>query len=142
MERIGFSLALASAILWGLAYTIDQKILEKTSPIFLVFVNSIIALAITTPIVIASGKMKSGFSLDLTTQSLIILAQVLALIANLSILAGIKILGASYASIFEIMYPFFVVLFSCIAYGSELNIYFFIGSFFLFIGSFLIIKFA
>ena len=71
---------------------------------------------------------------------LIILSLALAALANLFIFSSIKILGASTASIFEISYPFFVVLFTFLIYGAEFNLYFLIGAVLIFAGSAMIIS--
>lgn len=59
--------------------------------------------------------------------------------AGFMILLAIQNIGASRAAIFEIAYPFFVVLFSIFLYRAQVNNYFILGSIFLFIGSFIII---
>ena len=53
---------------------------------------------------------------------------VLAAVANFLIFSGIKMVGASSASIIEIMYPFFVVLFSFIFFRTTPSTYFIIGA--------------
>ncbi|MBU0721939.1 DMT family transporter [Patescibacteria group bacterium] len=67
---------------------------------------------------------------------------ILGTLANFFIFSGIKRLDASTASIVEISYPFFIVLFSYVLFRSTPNIYFFIGGILVFIGSVIIIKFA
>ncbi len=140
---IGFIYALGAAITWGLVYAIDQKILSGVSPLTLLFVDSILAAIIMLPFVFFDhGSIKNLLSSSKTTWSLIILSIALATLANFLIFSGIKNLDASTASIIEIAYPFFVVLFSYIIFRSTPNIYFFIGGTLVFIGSIIIIKFA
>ena len=139
----GFIYAIGAAITWGLVYAIDQKILSGVSPITLLFVDSILAAIIMLPFLFFdSGSIKVLFNSGKTTWFLIIISIVLATLANFLIFSGIKNLDASTASIIEIAYPFFVVLFSYILFRSTPNIYFFIGGTLVFIGSIIIIKFA
>lgn len=142
MHILGFVYSISAAITWGLAYTIDQKILVHSSPSLLLFCNAILTLLITLPIVIFNGDLRSGLQLEKETIYLIIYAQLFTLLGSLFILSGIKILGASLASIFEIMYPLFVIIFSYLVFGGTFNAYFWIGSSFLFLGSLILIRFA
>jgi drug/metabolite transporter (DMT)-like permease len=141
--EIGFLYAIGAAITWGLVYTIDQKILSNISPITLLFVYSIIAAIIMLPFIFFSnGSIKNVLISSKSDWALIILSVVLTTLANLLILSGIKRLDASTASIIEIAYPFFVVLFSYIIFKSTPNIYFFIGGILVFAGCMIIIQFA
>ncbi len=143
MRSTGLIYATLAAVTWGLVYTIDQKILTKVSPLSLIFATSLLTVLIALPfvlfdprplkILLDSGKLNLG---------LIFLTVVLTTLANFFIFSGIKILGASTASIFEIAYPFFVILFSFLLYKTSLNFYFVIGSVLIFCGSFIIIRFV
>lgn len=141
--EIGFVYAIGAAIAWGLVYAIDQKILSDISPMTLLFINSVITAIIMLPFIFFSnGSIKDVFVSGKTSLLLIFISVILVTLANFLILSGVKNLGASTASIIEIAYPFFVVLFSFLLFRSTPNIYFFIGGAFLFVGSVIIIKFA
>ena len=141
--EIGFVYAIGAAITWGLVYAIDQKILSSISPMTLLFINSVITAIIMLPFIFFSnGSIKDVFVSGKTSLLLIFISVILVTLANFLILSGVKNLGASTASIIEIAYPFFVVLFSFLLFRSTPNIYFFIGGAFLFVGSVIIIKFA
>ncbi len=141
--RLGFIYAIGAAVLWGLVYAIDQKILSKISPASLLFVDSILATLLLLPVVIYNkGSLSSVLNADWPTWRLIIIAMALATSANLLIFSAIKAMDANIASIIEIAYPFFVVFFSYIIFHSTPNIYFFIGGVLIFIGSAVIIKLA
>lgn len=143
MKTIGFIYAIAAAVTWGLVYTIDQKILFKVSPLSLLFIGSLITSIITFPILLFdSQSVKNLLGSGRVNLGLILLSVFLATLANLFIFSGIKILGASTASVFEIAYPFFVILFSFLIFRNSLNLYFLLGSVFIFLGSFIIIKLA
>jgi len=139
----GFIYAIGAAITWGLVYAIDQKILSGVAPMTLLFIDSIIAAIIVLPFMFfSSGSIKDVIIAGRMNLSLIIITVALATLADFFIFSGIKNLNASTASIIEISYPFFVVLFSYIFFRSTPNIYFFIGGILILVGSIIIIKFA
>ncbi|MES2930819.1 MAG: DMT family transporter [Patescibacteria group bacterium] len=139
---IGFIYAAGAAITWGLVYAIDGKILSTTSPLALLFVNSVVTTVIMLPFafsdyesirtLISSGKGNLG---------LVASAIILATAGNFFIFSAIKSMDASSASIIEIAYPFFVILFSFILYKTVPTLSFFIGGIFIFIGAAIIIYF-
>lgn len=141
--NLGFLCAVGAAIIWGLVYTIDQKVLSNISPFNLLFIDSLLTAIIMLPFMFFNnGSIKTVLASGKSTISLIILSVVLAGLANFLIFSGIKGLNASSASMIEIAYPFFVVLFSYIFFRSTPNIYFFIGGILIFFGSIIIIRFA
>ncbi len=141
--EIGFIYAIGAAITWGLVYAIDEKILSNITPISLLFINSIITAIIMLPFLFFSNNsVKQFLALDRANLSLVIFEVLLVMLANFLIFSGIKHLDASTASIIEIAYPFFVVLFSYIIFRSTPNIYFFLGGALVFLGSVVIIKLA
>jgi drug/metabolite transporter (DMT)-like permease len=139
MHQFGFIYAIGAAITWGLVYTIDQKILMHTSPVLLIFLNALISLIVILPFIILTEDLKVVYHIDRNTLLLILFSQLLAILASFFIFSGIKILGASLTSIFEIMYPMFVILFSYLIFGELLSGYFWIGSGFLFLGSIILV---
>ena len=142
-KTIGYIYAILAAVTWGLVYTIDQKILTKISPFSLIFVGSLIVLAISLPIVLLDQRpLRILLNSGKANLALIVLSVVLSTLANFMIFSGIKILGASTASIFEIAYPFFVILFSFLLFKTGLNAYFLFGSVLIFLGSYVIIRFV
>ena len=143
MHSIGFIYAIGAALAWGLAYTIDQKILADTSPAVLLFISFIIGAILLLPAVLTQGgSLVSVLNLGKTRLLLILFSIALATLANYLIFASIARLGASLASVFEIAYPFFVFLFSFLIFGSELNIYVIAGSLLIFAGSAIIMRFG
>lgn len=139
----GFLFAIGAAMTWGLVYAIDQKILTQVAPLTLLFIDAIITAVIMLPFMFFNhGSIKNALNSGWANLSLIVLAVVLATLASFFIFSGIKRLDAATASIIEIAYPFFVVLFSYIIFRSVPNIYFLIGGLLIFIGSIIIIKLA
>ncbi|MFA5155653.1 MAG: EamA family transporter [Patescibacteria group bacterium] len=138
----GFIFAIGAAILWGLVYTIDQKILHNTSPMALLFVDSLLTALLVLPFLFFDhGSIKALLSSGRLNWTLIISSLLLAALANFLIFSGIKLIGASAASMIEITYPFFVVLFSILILRSQPNICFYLGGALVFIGSAIIIYF-
>jgi drug/metabolite transporter (DMT)-like permease len=140
---LGFIFAIGASITWGLAYTLDQKILTNVSPITFLFLNSLLTALIALPFIFFNQSgIHAALSSGKNNLLLIIAAVMLAFLANFFILSSIKALDASTASMIEIAYPFFVVFFSYLLFRSVPNIYFLLGGALIFIGSVIIIKFA
>ncbi|MEY4731537.1 MAG: hypothetical protein RL681_483 [Candidatus Parcubacteria bacterium] len=128
---------------WGLAYAIDQKVLEKISPISFLFISSFFTVLVLLPFFVADrGWLKTITNADQTTVWLMALSVVLVALANYFILSSIQILGASTASAFEIAYPFFVALFCLVVFGQMINGYFAIGAVLIFAGAWIIMRFT
>ncbi len=143
MKISGFAYAIAAAVTWGLVYAIDQKILTKVSPFALIFIDSIIIMLISIPFIILNPEpIRILFDSGKENLWLIFISVLLGALATFFIFSGIKILGASTASVFEIAYPFFVIFFSFLFFRTNLNIYFFGGSLLIFAGSYVIIRFG
>jgi drug/metabolite transporter (DMT)-like permease len=145
--NIGYLYALGSAIAWGLIYVINQKMLVHNSPLAVMFMQSLITAIIALPVYALSLK----FSGESTAQILFVnktnilyflsIAALTALSLFL-IFSSIKLIGVSSASVIEISYPFFIVVFSYLFFRSTINAYFLLGTLLIFIGSAIIIKFS
>ena len=143
MTLSGYLYAIGAAVTWGLVYTIDQRILRGASPFALLFVDSLITAFILLPVLLFDkGSLASLSGATAKTWLLIIISLILAALANFLIFSSIKIIGASYASIFEIAYPFFVVLFSYFAFSAAPSLYFLLGAGLIFSGSAIIVFFS
>lgn len=141
--ELGFAYAIGAAVTWGLVYAIDQKILEGISPFALLFVSSVFGAFIMLPFVaFDDGSIKTLLTAGKGNLALIVVSAALATLASFLILASIKSLDAASASIIEISYPFFVVLFSFIIFRTVPNMAFYLGGALVFLGSFIIIKYA
>ena len=138
----GFVYAIGAAITWGLVYAIDQRVLTGVSPIALLFIDSVVTAIVMLPIIfINHDAIESLLHSGKTTLYLIFLSLLLAALANYFIFSAIKLVGASSASIIEIAYPFFVVLFSIILFRVAPNAWFLFGGLLIFIGSAIITYF-
>ncbi len=140
MSLTGLLYAIGAAVTWGLVYTIDQRILRNATPLTLLFVNSLIAIIILLPFIFFERKEFAALSgTPGRVWIFIIVSAFLATLANFFIFSSIQLLGASTASIFEIAYPFFVVLFSYLAFHTAPGPALLLGGLFIFIGSAIII---
>ena len=141
MQNIGLMYSIGAAVVWGLVYTLDQKILNNLSPSTLLFVSSLIVMIIMLPFVLFDSEpIKTFMNSGRYNITLVISSVLLAALANFLIFSSIKILNASAASFIEISYPFFVVLFSFIIFRAMPSIYFLLGGILIFLGSFIIFK--
>lgn len=132
-----------ASMTWGMVYTLDQKILKTTSPVVLLAIDALLTFLIFLPILISQrGELKELALMDRKGFLLIILVTLLTIAADFLILFGVKHLDASIASIIEISYPFFVVLFSFFLFRTSLSIPFFVGAACIFLGTAIIIKFS
>ena len=143
MSPSGLLYAIGAAVTWGIVYTIDQKVLRGASPFALLFVDSILTAILLLPFIFfEKGSLTSIVASSARIWLLIITSLALAALANFFIFSSIKILGASTASIFEIAYPFFVVLFTSIVFRATPNLYFLFGAVLIFVGAAIIIASA
>lgn len=144
INYIGIAYALGAAILWGLVYTFDQKILTKTSPLGILFLGSLITVFATLPFVFSNSESIKPILYSNNKQFLYLLVgtQLIVILAEFFIFSSIKTVGASTASIFEIAYPFFVAIFTLALFGGGLNVYFWVGGLLMFLGGVIIIRFG
>lgn len=139
--NLGVSYAIAAAAVWGLVYTIDEKVLHRISPTEFLFVGSVVSTIVLAPL-LARSTMNALAPLDRSSLVLLLVTILLNILANFFIYSSIQHSSAAHASIFEISYPFFVTVFSMILLGTRLNAAFFVGSLLLFAGAIIIAKFG
>ena len=137
----GYLYAIGAAVTWGLMYAIDGKILEKFSPMNLLFIQCFLLAIVTLPFFIL-GNGWADLTKNRAVWPLIALTILLAVIANFWILKSIQLLGATTASSFEISYPFFVAIFSMLLFGARLSLPVVMGGMLIFLGSIVIIRYG
>ena len=139
---MGIVWAFAAAIMWGLVYTLDQRILLVLPPATLLFIDSLLTAVLVLPLAIFQGiNFTALLASSSGTRFLILSSLDLALLANFSIFSGIRLLGASTASILEIGYPFFVVVFSYLILGAKPSPMVVAGAILIFAGSAIVIAY-
>lgn len=138
----GFMLAVLAAVLWGLTYCLDERVLASLPVFKLYFLHCVCGALIAGAILVYRGTSLSGlFAIDTATSSLPLvgLTLVTATAAALSILGSIQLLGASQSAVLEISYPLFVAIFSVLFFGGQLQLPVVLGGVFIFIGSAIIV---
>jgi drug/metabolite transporter (DMT)-like permease len=138
----GFILAVAAAVLWGLTYCLDERVLSSLSVFKLYFLHCLCGMVVAGTILLLQGSSPADLvSIDTAKASLPLvgLTLITATAAALSILGSIQLLGADKSAVLEISYPLFVALFSVLLFQGRLQLPVVIGGIFIFIGSAVIV---
>jgi len=136
--------AILAAILWGLNYTLAEKILQSISPITLLALEMLFG-GVLFFIISYFMQLKTDL-ITLTTQPtlfLLTVCEIIAvLIASYFIVLSIHSKNATVAGIIELIYPLFTIMFTWLLFReNHLNLPTLIGGGFILIGV-LIISFA
>lgn len=143
MKTLGFFYAMATALLWGLVYAIDEKILTRTSPLTLLFVTSFFSALLLLPFILSHPEeIRSLLRSGTSNLALIVLTIVLVTLSNFLIYSSIQKIGAVSASMIEIAYPLFVAVFGLLLFARSINLPVMIGGLLVFLGSIVIIRFG
>ncbi len=108
-----------SAVMWGLAYVIIERLLQTMSPSGVMFGGTIGSLLIYAMVNWYKGDFKSDMAAIKSgglEWKLLIGLMVVEALANLSIVEGVKAKNATLAGMVEISYPIFIVLFTWLIY--------------------------
>ena len=138
----GLILAVLAAILWGLTYCLDERVLASLAVFKLYFLHCLCGALVAGVILLIQGASPAGlFTIDTAKASLPLvgLTLITATAAALSILGSIQLLGANQSAVLEISYPLFVALFSVLLFKGQLHLSVIIGGIFIFIGSAIIV---
>jgi drug/metabolite transporter (DMT)-like permease len=138
----GFIYAIGAAVIWGLMYSLHQKVLYSVEPMTLLFIYSAMIAVGLLPVLFFKAGLVGKALMNKEVLYIVIFSSCLSIIANFLIFSGIKSSNAAIISMIEIAYPFFVVMFSYIIFKATPNFYFFLGGALIFVGSIIIIKFA
>jgi len=143
MGNLWFYMAMATAILWGFSYTCSEQIVKHVDSKTYLCISCMFSFVcfglwgfLTKEIQqdVSSGKIYIALPW-------IIGCCIASFIANYCSVAAVKYGGASYASIIEISYPFWVVIFVSIINGkNEITLKTMIGGVIIFLGTLLVIK--
>lgn len=140
--NLGYALAIAASVLWGLTYCLDEKVLSSLSVFKLYFLHCLCGMLVAGAILLCQGSSPASLvSFDTTRAGLplILLTLVTATAAALAILSSIQLLGANKSAVLEISYPLFVALFSVVVFKGQLELPVIVGGIFIFIGSAIIV---
>lgn len=142
MPLHGYFLAVAAAVLWGLLYVLDERLLAGMSIYRLYFLHSLAGVAIAGTVLLAQGESPASllrFTWPGVGLPLVLATMAVVALACLAIFASIQALGASRAAVLEISYPLFVAIFAWLLYRHPVPWPVIIGGIFIFIGSAIIV---
>ncbi len=142
MAYQGYALAVLAAVLWGLTYCLDERVLAGLSVFKLYFLHCVCGALVAGAILLVQGTSLAGlFGFDTAKASvpLVAVTLVTATTAALAILGSIQLLGAGRSAVLEISYPLFVAVFSVLLFQGQLQLPVVVGGIFIFIGSAIIV---
>ena len=142
MPVLGYVLAVLAAVLWGLTYCLDERVLVGMSVLRLYFLHCLCGTAIAGVCLLARGHAPAAlFRLDAPAAgpALVALTLATATAAALCILGSIKLLGAHRSAVLEISYPLFVALFSTLFFQGRLEWPVVVGGGFILVGAAIIV---
>lgn len=141
IANIAFILPLVAAILYGVSYAVVERLMVAL-PLNMVFLALAFVKLALSFIVAYFYKLHYSFDFikDTKTLSLFIIFIVCSSIAGLCTFFAIKYISATYASVGEIAYPVFTVLFVFLFFGiNQLNWWTAIGGLMVLSGSAILI---
>lgn len=109
--------ATLSAVCWGLHYAIVERLLVKYSP-FTIFLSIIVCTVLFLPFIWkhASQDFQALLSSPWQDKAMLAALVITFVVAAFSILYAIESKDAVYASLIEITYPLFVLVFAAILF--------------------------
>ena len=106
---------MAAAILWGIDYTLTEKVLEKISFTTLLSIELFFGSIVMFIFAMLSGSYKMDLSaLSSSKQTIAFMALIILVftVANALIVLSIGVKNATLSGLIEISYPLFIALFS------------------------------
>lgn len=143
--QLWFFYALASAVLWGINYVVSEKILKAGFPLSLLACITSISVLIVYALFILTDKNAAIESMQNLVGNkklalfflVLILTTIMAVFTSYS---AVALKNATYASLIEISYPVFVVLFSWLFFKEfHLNPMTILGAVMIFAGTMLVL---
>ena len=143
--KSGFSMwiiyALLASILWGLNYSLSERILNSISPVSLLALE-MAAGGIFFSIIASFTNFKQDWKSLLTEPNLFwitLLEVVVVILASFFIVCSVRAKNATAAGIIELIYPLFIIFFSWVLFReNHVNASVISGGIFIFIGVLLI----
>lgn len=139
---MGYLLAFSAAALWGLTYTLDEKVLEEMHSVKLYFLHCVLGLLVSGAAwLLTGGTFGQLFALPSgeSTRKILFASMIIGCLAGMAIVSSIAMLGASKSSILEISYPLFVLVFSYVLFDKGVSLHVIAGGLLIFAGSAIIV---
>lgn len=138
----GYLLAFAAAVLWGLLYVLDERLLAGISIYRLYLLHSLAGVAVAGAVLLAQGESPASLlrlSAPGASLPLVLATMAVVVLACLAIFSSIQALGAARAAVLEISYPLFVAIFAWLLYRQPVSWSVIVGGVFIFVGSAIIV---
>ena len=115
-----FAAALSVAIIWGAVYAMTGRMLMSFSPFFLIVWSAVASLLLYLPLWIMTGVFNTDYRAFVSSQTNVkitfILIGIFSVIAHYLLYYAIQQKNATVASMVEITYPVFAILFLFVVY--------------------------
>lgn len=136
----GLTLAIVAAASWGAVYAVYEKVLKGLSPLTAMLITSCSSVIILSLIFLARGlspltELRAHMGLSVA----LVFAVFVGTLAQWAILSSIKELGAATASVIEICYPLFTIIFLALFFRQSFSWHFLLGSLLVFLGILIVI---
>lgn len=113
--------AIIAALLWGLNYSLTERILQSISPITLLALEMLTGAFIFS-VISYFTTFRRDLALLMTDRHLLyitLLEIVTVIAANFFIVSSIQFKNATLAGIIELIYPLFIILFTWLLFGEN-----------------------
>lgn len=138
----GVFFAVLAAMSWGLVYVLEQIVLNEFSVAKFIVYQSLFMGVIALVFVIFLPHEGSALSLldwKILLQPTFLILMAATFLAEFLILKSVQGVGAHYATLFEISFPFFTAIFAYYILQQPLQLLTFVGGLFILVGSGIII---
>ncbi|KTD22167.1 transport protein [Legionella lansingensis] len=129
--------AIVAAVLWGLNYSLAEKVLRSISPITLLALEMLLG-AIVFSLLSYFTTFKKDLDILLHQPSVFWLTSlevVIVIVASFFIVYSIQLKDATFAGTIELTYPLFIILFTWLLFGeNHVDTSVIVGGIFIFIG--------
>lgn len=140
---MGYLSAVLAAVIWGLVYAVRQKTLPFISPLGMMFINALVMLALTGPLIAIHRENLSQLAAARWSDiAWVIFAAFIMVLGTWLLFISIEKMGATTAAFLEISYPLFVALFCWLLIGVPVNWAVVAGGLLIFSGSCVIMLFG
>jgi drug/metabolite transporter (DMT)-like permease len=114
--------SIVASLLWGLDYTLTEKVLEKVRLSTLLSIELFVGFIVMVSISLRSGSYTADIPELLASKRLLLYVLIIVLVfnvANTFIVLSIGYKNATLSGLIEISYPFFIVLFSWLLFNES-----------------------
>ncbi len=137
--QVWFWMAISAALLWGIGYNISEALMKKgISPSVLMLLNALIVLPLYLGLSLKFGNLQKEIGLVLQSKTMIayfLIGGFTIMGGNWLILSSVAAKNASLASLIEISYPLFVILFAWLFFKDvQVNLWTALGGVFIISG--------